>query len=349
MSRLRFNLGFARSKDYYAFMKTVNNSLGFDSSDKAKLKLRCIEILDNYGYEAVALAFPHLSKATVYRWRKRYYQSGKKLLSLVPRSTKPKTTRQMQASAMVLGFIKLMRSQYPKLSKYKLKPFLDDYCQQNNLPIYSVSWIGKVIKRYNFFFNHGRLEAVKKRKQSQKQRIKTCPKDKQIKLGYLQIDGVTIYYHGVKLCYLNAIELKTRQAFCKRVSTISSLTTSNFIKEIISQVDYPIHTIQSDNGSEFEAVFRSTLTKLNINQLNSYPKRPKTQGYIERFNWTFEDEFLYYHLDTALEDLSLLDKKTKQWLHWYNHKRPHQSLSYQTPNQALQYQLQNLNKSLKCV
>lgn len=228
---------------------------------------------------------------------------------------------------------------------------MDEYCRDNHLPTYSTSWIGKVINRYNFFFNHGRKPAIKKRRnQAYKNRIKRCPKDNQVKLGYLQIDAVILYYQGKKICYLNAIKLKTRQAFIKRVSTISSITTTRFLNEIMAQVSYSIHTIQSDNGSEFEAIFRQTLKKLKIKQLNSYPKRPKTQGYIERFNWTLQDECLYYHLDTFLENPELLDQKVNQWLDWYNQKRPHQGLDYKTPQQMLDYQLAlRKDKSLKCV
>lgn len=329
-------------------MKTVNNILGFDSNDKAKLRLRCIEMLERFGYPAVKTAFPEVSRATVYRWQRRYHQSGNQLSALIPKSTKPQQLRQMQIPSQILGFIKLMRIQHPRMSKYKLKSFLDAYCLENNLPCYSISWIGKVINRYNFFFNHGRRISLKKRSQKHKDRIKRCPQSDQVKVGYLQIDGMTLYYHGEKVCYLNAIEIKTRQAFVKRVSTISSITTTQFLNEIMNQVDYPIHTIQSDNGSEFEAIFRQTLKQLHIAQLNSYPRTPKTQGYVERFNWTLQDECLAYHIDMVLEDKTLLDQKVNQWLEWYNTKRPHQSLNYQTPIQAVQYQLLNLNKNLIC-
>lgn len=351
MSRLRFNLGFMKEKDYHNFMKTIDAMLGFDSSNKAKLKLLCIKLLETHGWEAVNLAFPQVSRASVYRWKQRFDGSGRRLTSLVPLATKPKQVRQMQVPSEILAFIKLMRTQYPKLSKYKLKPFLDAYCADHGIPSYSVSWIGKVINRYNYFFNHGR-QVVKKRtnKQKQKARVKRCPKASQVKLGQLQLDAVIIYFHGVKLCYLTAIELKTRQAWTRRVSTISSVTATQFLLEIIDQVAYQVHTVQTDNGSEFESVFRHTLEKLAILQLNSYPKSPKTQAYIERFNWTLQDECLYYHLDKVLEDPALLDQAVNDWLTWYNTKRPHQGLNYQTPIQVLNYQLTKLKgKSLKRV
>lgn len=351
MSRLRNNLGILRDRDYHSFMKTIDSMLGFDSSNKAKLKLRCIELLEAHGWEAVRLAFPQVSHASVYRWKQQFDKSDRRLTALIPHTTKPKRVRQMQVPVEILSFIKLLRTQYPKLSKYKLKPFLDDYCKDHGLPAYSTSWIGKVIKRYNYFFNHGR-QVVKRRtnKQKEKTRIKRCPKANTLILGHLQLDAIIIYYQGVRLCYLTAVELKTRQAWTKRVTTISSLTTTQFLMEIINSVNYHIHTIQTDNGSEFEAIFRHTLKKLAILQLNSYPRSPQTQAYVERFNWTFQDECLYYHLDKILEDPKLLEQAVTDWLTWYNTKRPHQALNYQTPQQVLNYQLVKLKgKSLKCV
>lgn len=351
MSRLRNNLGILKDQDYHSFMKSIDHILGFDSSNKAKVKLRCIELLEAHGWEAVVLAFPQVSRASVYRWKKRFDGSGRQLSSLKPHSTKPKQVRQMQVPSEILSFIKLMRRKYPKLSKYKLKPFLDEYCQDHGLPCYSVSWIGKVINRYGFFFNHGR-QVVKRRtnQQKEKTRVKRCPKAHTIKLGHLQLDAIIIYFQGVRLCYLTAVELKTRQAWVKRVTSISSLTTTQFLSEIIGSVDYQVHTIQTDNGSEFEANFRQTLKHLAILQLNSYPKSPKTQAYVERFNWTLQDECLYYHLDKILENPKLLDQAVNQWLTWYNTSRPHQGLHYQTPKQVLDYQLAKLKgKSLKSV
>ena len=72
------------------------------------------------------------------------------------------------------------------------------------------------------------------------------------------------------------------------------------------------------------------------NHVWSYPKSPKTNGYVERFNWTIQDEFINYHIDLAQYNLAMFDKKLEDWLRYYNHIRPHQSLGYKTPMQTLQ-------------
>ena len=324
-------------------MKTIDTALAFDKSDIAKFRLHCVELFISQGWLAFHQVFPKVERKTIYRWRKKYLESGRKLTSLLPGSTRPKKVRQMQVPAEILGFIKTMRQKYPRMSKYKLKPFLDVFCQEQGLPCYSVSWIGKVIKRYQFFFNT-RKPVKRKRKQIYKQRIKYCPRSKNVKLGYLQLDGVEVVFEGLHYRFLTAVELVTRQAWVKRVPSFSSKQARLFLTKITNEVDYQIHTIQTDNGSEFAGVFDQAI-KTTITHLWSYPKQPKTQGYVERFNWTLQDEFLNYEIDRLTHDPAGFDRRLMSWLSWYNNQRPHQGLNYQTPKQKLM-QLQNTKETV---
>lgn len=347
--KLRNNLGFLQDKQYGRFMKTINSALAFSQSDVAKFRLHCTECFIEHGWSAFHSAFPQVGKRTVYRWRKKYLGSGKRLTSLIPQSTRPHSVRQMQVPVEILGFVKALRTKYPRLSKYKIKPFLDIFCQEQGIPTYSVSWIGKLINRHQFFFSTRRVVRRKGKSLKSGTRIKYCPRQKNIKLGYLQLDGVVVYYQGDTYRFLTAIELKTRQAFVKRVSSLSSKQAKIFLQEIRSKVDYPIHTIQTDNGSEFKGVFAKTLEDLGIKELHSLPRSPKTQGYVERFNWTLQDEFIDYEIDTILVSRNDFDIKLQDWLHYYNHIRPHQSLKYQTPHQfLLQLQVNNQAQNTSC-
>lgn len=334
--RIRYNFPIIKTERYNEFMTTINTALGFDSNDKAKLKLRVIEVFEKSGMEATQLAFPGISRRTIYRWRKRYLDSGKRLTSLIPKSTKPHKTREMYVPAKILGFIKELRIKYPRLSKYKIKVFLDIFCEENNLKKYSVSWIGKVINRYSFFFNK-RYHIRKKHRKRKVSRVKYCPKQKDIKLGYLQVDGIKVFFENKNYYFLAAVELKSRQSFAKRVKSLSSNNAKAFLLEILNKIDYPIHTIQTDNGSEFKGFFDKAIEEMNnTKHLWSYPRSPKTNGYIERFNWTIQDEFINYEIDVAENNPDIFDQKLEKWLGFYNTMRPHQSLDYKTPLQMLQ-------------
>lgn len=334
--RIRHSFPIIKTERYDSFMTNINTALGFDSNDKAKIKLRAIELFESSGLKATQLVFPGISRRTIYRWRKKYFESGKKLKSLLPLSTKPKRVKEMVMPYQILGFIKELRKKYPRISKYKIKPFLDIFCEENNLRKYSVSWIGKVINRYKFFFNTRKEVRRKRRNTKQVTRVKYCPKQKDIDLGYLQLDGIKVYFEGRNYYFLSAIELKSRQTWAKRVSSLSSKKAKEFLEEILGEVEYQIHTIQTDNGSEFKGLFDQAIEELeNTNHVWSYPKSPKTNGYVERFNWTIQDEFINYEIDTAIYDVKMFDEKLKDWVTYYNTIRPHQSLGYMTPQQYL--------------
>lgn len=316
-------------------MRSLETALGFGVSEKAKFRLHCVGLLDKYGWKGIHDAFPRLSRATVYRWRQRFLESGRRLNSLVPQSTRPKRTRGMNIPAEILLFLKAMREQHPHLSKYKLKVFLNEWCKDKGIPSYSVSWIGKVIARHQLFFQVRKPVRRKRKRSRSGYTIRRTPNPDKVKLGYLQLDGITVYYLGQKLVFLTALELKTRKAWARIVPTANSFHAKAFLIFILDELPFPIHTIHTDNGTEFHALFDQVLRELELIHLWSPPKTPKVHSHIERFNGVFQDEFVNYHLDTAVVDRHRFQDELQQWLAWYNTKRPHHSLNLMSPNQYL--------------
>ena len=348
--RLRWTLPILKHEAYRRFMKTVNNSLAFSNSDVAQFRVRCICILEKQGYSGVKLAFSAVGRRTVFRWQKKYIESGRKLTSLIPQSTKPHSVRQMVIPPDILSFIKAVREQYPRLSKYKVKIFLDEFCKEKGLPLHSSTWIGEVIKRNAFFFNTRKPVKRQRKSNKVKLRIFRCPRQADISLGYLQVDGVKVCWDGQTICFLCAVELVSRQAFAKRVPTLSSLQAKTFLLEIKEKVDYDIHTVQTDNGSEFAKYFDEALEELSIVHIWSLPHSPKVNGYVERFNGVIQTEFIDYHVDLGAADKALFDQKLSDWMVYYNTKRPHHSLGLKTPLQRLLQLQQDITnpQSAKC-
>ncbi len=346
---LRWILPVLRYSEYGRLMKTVDAALGFDASEVAKFRLRCIQILQKQGCGGVKLAFPRVSRRSVFRWQKTHLSSGKKLSSLLPLSTRPKRVRQMVVASEILGFLKAMRQQHPHLSKYKLKPFLDAFCEAQGLEKHSASWIGKVVTAHQFFF--GTRKVVRKRRKHSRSgyTIHRTPNPNKVPLGYLQLDGVKVYWAGEKVLFLTALELKTRQAWVQIVPTISSVHAKALLTQILQEIPFALHTIHTDNGGEFKAVFDQALRDLNLLHLWSPPRTPKIHAHMERFNKTLQEEFVDYHLDTAITEPKIFQTKLTEWLTWYNTERPHQSLHYLTPHQYLvQLQTQKGTQSAIC-
>lgn len=313
-------------------MRTIETACGFDISEKAKFRFHVLNVLAKGGWNNVKLAFPKLSRATVYRWKKQYEQSRKKLNSLVPRSTRPHHLRQMQTPLPLLQFIKTMRQTHPRLGKAKLKLFLDAFCKEKNLTTISESTIGKVIKRNHFFFagkhNGRRIRHTKK------ERIKRCPKAQQMQPGYVQLDGFRYYTMNRYYYFLTAVDIVTKQAWVQCVSSFTSKAAAQFLAKIIASAYTTVHTVQTDNGSEFLQSFAKAAEEAKLTHLFSYPRQSKTNGYVERFNWTVQDEFLF-----NTEDLLVYPNEFRcaldEWLQFYHEKRPHQSLGYFSPLENL--------------
>lgn len=164
---------------------------------------------------------------------------AKTLNALVPKSTKPQNTRQMHIPAKILSFIKQMRTQHPHLSKYKLKIFLDEFCTKQHLPTCSTSWIGKVTARHKLYFEVRKPVRKKRRHSRSEYTIKHTPNPTKLTMGYVQLDGVTVYWSGKKLVFLTALELKSRKAWVKLVPSANSYHASNLLHTVIQSFNYP--------------------------------------------------------------------------------------------------------------
>ncbi len=85
---------------------------------------------------------------------------------------------------------------------------------------------------------------------------------------------------------------------------------------------YPVTFVLTDNGSEFKKHFTARLLELQIAHYHTYPRTPKMNAHVERFNRTIQEEFLNYH-KWLLLDCDAFNTELMDWLVWYNTKRVH--------------------------
>ena len=93
--------------------------------------------------------------------------------------------------------------------------------------------------------------------------------------------------------------------------------------------------ILTDNGAEFAArkrpldhPFETMLIELGIVHRYTRPYRPQTNGKVERFWRTLEDDLVE---GTTFDDLAHFSKELLEYLIYYNEFRPHQALNHTTP------------------
>jgi len=320
---------FSENSQYDWLMKTLENSLAFGKSDPAKFRLHVLEHYYKYGWKPTVEAFK-VGKSTLYDWKKQYEQSGKALLSLVPKKTRPKRVRRMTTDWRLVQFIREFREQYGNIGREKIKIFLDEYAAELGIDSVSHRTITKVIKRRNLFFDPPKKH--KRKNKFSRDRTKKSPKVKAP--GYVEMDSVVVYIDNIRHNFMCCIDIYTKFAHVRKVKTLSSLQAKLTFQEFQKLSPHKIHTIQTDNGSEFFKIFHQYLEEQGIKHQFIYPKSPKINGVVERFNRTIQEEFINRN-DEIYFDLDKFQVKLSGYLNWYNNKRPHASLGYLSPMQFI--------------
>ena len=85
-----------------------------------------------------------------------------------------------------------------------------------------------------------------------------------------------------------------------------------------------VQRVLSDNGSAYKSfLWHDTCEELGIKVKKTRPRRPQTNGKIERFHRTLSDGWAYKKLYTSEHARRAA---LPAWLHEYNHHRPHSSV-----------------------
>ena len=173
---------FGRIKSWKEVRKVLSSLKRFSKNEVAQQRLKILEFYQEYGEKAILKTFG-VNRKTIWVWRKKLNLGRNQLAALIPFSTKPKTTRRMEVDLKIIEYIKTLRETHYRLGKRKIKPLVDEYCLELGIKSISVSTIGKVIKRYNFFFQkqariyHNPSSGwAKPRKQIKRLRVRYSPK-----------------------------------------------------------------------------------------------------------------------------------------------------------------------------
>lgn len=329
--RIRYPRPKYSAKIYRRIMKTLQNSLAVETSDVAGFRLHVLNYFYQYGRQAALDAFK-VKQSTLYDWKKVYESSGKKVISLVPHKTRPLHVRRMETDWRVIEFIKAMRQEHGNIGKSMLKSFIDAFTKELGIPTIGKTTIAKIIKRRRFTFE----KKVYAQKQANKfKKLRTRKSPKVTKPGFIQMDSVVVYINYEKHLFMCVIDVYTKFAHVVYVDDLTSATATKVFKEFEEINPTPIHTIQTDNGSEFLKTFHAYMEEKHIRHQFIYPRMPKINAYIERFNRTIQEEFIMRN-DEIYYDQKAFAKKLTNYLYWYNYKRPHASLKYVPPMTFIQ-------------
>ena len=313
----------------------------FDKDEVAQERMKIIKFYEDHGGLATKEAFG-ADRKVISRWKKRLNNSQGKLVSLIPFSTKPLNVRAPQTDSLIVDFIKSQREEHFRIGKEKLKVFVDEYCKEKGIKSVSTSTVGNIIKRNSFFYQDMRKAyhdpsskwAQKGRKNTKRLRVKHSPKPADF--GYILSDSVERITDGIKEYFTSAIDAKMKFSLTLNYKRLTSENMKDFYFRFKSVYPGIIKVWQSDNGSENLGLFDEQLKRDQIPHFFIYPRCPKIDTFIERYNRTLQDEFIDPNLD-KIHDKGVFGKKLSDYIIYYNAIRPHHSLNLKSP---LQYFLQ---------
>ncbi len=307
-------------------MKALQDSFAMELSDIAAFRIHVITHYYKYGLRPTLDAF-NLKKSSLYNWVNAYERNHRRVIALVPKKTRPFHVRRMETDPRITEFIKQMRKEHGNIGKSMVKPFVDAYCKKLLIGTISETTIGKIIKRRNFTFE----KKVYLQKQANKfKKLRTRKSPNVTRPGFIQMDSIVVYVNYEKHLFMCVIDIFTKFAHVVYVNNLKAQTAKEVLREFEQLCPTKIYMVQTDNGSEFLESFHSYLERKNIKHLFIYPKSPKINAYIERFNRTIQEEFILRN-DEIYYDTKAMTRKLTKYLFWYNYQRPHRSLNYMSP------------------
>ena len=271
--------------------------------------------------------FHNLNRQTFLKYYHRYKNSGSEL-DLLPRKRGAKWKTGKPIAYIEHKVIELRKKGINRYEIYAiLKVILKDKTP-------SPSGIYNICRRYGY-------NRLNKPMKTNKRRI---IKNKAGELGHIDCHHLSkdLIVNDKKRYYLvGVLDSCTRVAWAEVVEDIKSITvmfaTLKAINFINQEYNIQFEEVLTDNGAEFASKkntrhhpFERMLIELGIKHRYTRAYRPQTNGKVERFWRTVEEEMIE---GTTFETVDELKDELMQYLVYYNELRPHQGINAKTPKQ----------------
>jgi putative transposase len=275
-----------------------------------------------------------VSKATLYRWRRRLMRQGPSALE--PGSRRPHHLRRPQWPAPLVARVLALRKAYPAWGKAKIVVLL----RREGFAA-SESTVGRILGE--LCRRHHLPTAPQLRKRTRHARTMKRFHAQRLPKGLRpSLPGEILQLDSLHLHLLPDVPCKQFTAYCPVshwtvgavYSSASSQRAVDFLDKVLRDCPFTVRALQVDGGSEFKKLFEARCQQLNIPLYVLPPKSPKLNGAVERANEAWRYEF--YAAYPLPHSLKLLQPLVQRFQHLYNHTRPHQALHGLTPQQYLQ-------------
>ena len=109
---------------------------------------------------------------------------------------------------------------------------------------------------------------------------------------------------------------------CSFAKSSISLAAEEFFNLCRQVFPFSFDFVLTDNGSEFKKHFDQAVKDLHMTHYHTYPRTPKMNAHLERFNRTIQEEFVDYHMP-LLKTPEEFNRELMTYLFWYNTTRVH--------------------------
>lgn len=320
-------------------MKYLDDITGNPQRQAIEKRVEIIKFFEDYGEEATRRAFGK-GRSTIYLWKQKLKAAGGKLSALAPGDRTPIHKRHRIVHPIIERFIIEYRTDHPGADKTTITPALTAACIRNGIKPISESTVGRIIRdlkdkgklmRSNKVTINGvtgslivREPKPKKKKLRRKGFSPRLPGD------MVQMDTVAIFVAGLKRYIFTAIDVSTRFAFAYTYASNSSANGNDFLGKFLKVAPFALRRVQTDNGSEFAKHYDQYCQDNGLTHFFNYPRHPQSNGCLERFNRTIQEQFVYRYED-LLDELPAFNRKLMEYLIWYNTDKPHRGIGKVSP------------------
>ncbi|WP_179621621.1 IS481 family transposase, partial [Nocardioides cavernae] len=129
----------------------------------------------------------------------------------------------------------------------------------------------------------------------------------------------------------HAVDDHSRLAYSEQLPDERKETAAAFwlrAKAFFAEAGVSVHAVMTDNGACYRSHAFAAALGDDVKHRRTRPYRPQTNGKVERFNRTLAAEWAYatIYLSDAARAATYAD-----WLHFYNHHRPHTGIEGLVP------------------
>lgn len=291
---------------------------------KAEQRYRAVlELRDGSPVSEVAVRHG-VSRQTIYTWRNRYTENG--VAGLQEGSRRPQRTPN-RVDPEVEALICELRREHPRWGARRVRHELG---RRNLEKVPARSTVHRILSRNGLINVQG---------QQHKRKYKRWQREAPMQLWQMDLVGGVFLADGRECKMVTGIDDHSRYIV---IAAVVVIPTGRAVVEAFTaamrRFGVPSEVL-TDNGKQFtgrftrpcpaEVLFERVCRENGISQRLTKRRSPTTTGKIERFHKTLREELL--DNVTAFDTLDAAQEAIDNWVHTYNHARPHQSLDMATP------------------